>query len=387
MSPYITYSKLNRQCNSSMTNLLDKNGNKDKYYTSFIKFNKEEKETVINTLLNDVNKPEIKQEQVPDVIIKNINIQTPINNIGDLLQLIKDYPNSKSIKYNINMEALHNIEEPLIELNSMIGLQNIKTNLVDQILFYIQNLHKTNSTTTTDYMHTIINGPPGTGKTQIAKIIGKIFSKMGILNNNKFKKVTRCDLIAGFLGQTAIKTKDVIKECLGGVLFIDEAYSIGSSGKQDIFSKECIDTICESLSDHKDNLMVIIAGYELELEECFFSQNPGLKSRFSWKFRVNNYNSSELFKILLKLIKDSGWSVCVSESNGLKWIEPKMKYFPYFGRDIEILFSKIKISHAKRVFLKPEEKTILSMVDLEKGFEMFLSINGELQKPILNFYV
>ncbi|NBR98478.1 MAG: AAA family ATPase, partial [Betaproteobacteria bacterium] len=113
----------------------------------------------------------------------------------------------------------------------------------------------------------------GTGKTEIAKIIGQIFSKLGILKKGTFRKVTRSDLIAGYLGQTAIKTNDVINDCLGGVLFIDEAYSLGNSEKKDSFSKECIDTLCEALSNHKDNFMVIIAGYENELKECFFNYN------------------------------------------------------------------------------------------------------------------
>ena len=99
----------------------------------------------------------------------------------------------------------------------------------------------------------------------------------------KFKKVTRSDLIAGYLGQTALKTQEVIKECLGGVLFIDEAYALGNEQKKDSFAKECIDTLCEGLSDHKENLMVIIAGYEKELQSCFFDYNQGLESRFSWR--------------------------------------------------------------------------------------------------------
>mgnify|MGYP003349594333 CR=1 FL=1 len=116
-------------------------------------------------------------------------------------------------------------------------------------------------------MHTVIYGPPGSGKTEVAKIIGRIFSNLGILNKKIFKKVSRNDLVAGYLGQTAIKTKDMIKASLGGVLFIDEAYSLGNSEKRDSFAKECVDTLCEALSEHKHNWMVIIAGYEKDLKE------------------------------------------------------------------------------------------------------------------------
>ena len=203
---------------------------------------------------------------------KTINIEEEINNIGDILKLIEKYKLDPEIKYNINMEALHNIKEPLEELNDMIGMSDLKNNIVDQILYFAQELHK-NKNTSGDFMHTVIYGPPGTGKTEIAKMMGKIYSKLGILNKGTFKKVTRSDLIAGYLGQTAIKTRDVIKESLGGVLFIDEAYALGNPEKKDSFSKECIDTLCEALSDNKDNLMVIIAGYETELKECFFNYN------------------------------------------------------------------------------------------------------------------
>jgi len=214
-------------------------------------------------------------ESEPVVEIKEIiHIDTEINNISDILELIKKYKADPSIKYNINMKTLHNIKEPLEELNNMVGMTNLKNNIVDQILYFVQELHKDNKCTG-DFMHSVIYGPPGTGKTEIAKIMGKIYSKVGILSKGTFKKVTRSDLIAGYLGQTALKTRDAVKEAMGGVLFIDEAYALGNSEKRDSFAKECIDTLCEALSDHKDDLMVIIAGYEHELKDCFFDYNQG----------------------------------------------------------------------------------------------------------------
>ena len=122
------------------------------------------------------------------------------------------------------------------------------------------------------------------------------------MRSNVFKKVTRADLIAGYLGQTAIKTRKVIEECLGGVLFIDEAYALGNNEKSDSFSKECIDTLCEALSDHKDELMIIIAGYEKELKKCFFEYNEGLESRFVWRFSTEEYSPQELRKIFIKIL-------------------------------------------------------------------------------------
>jgi len=202
--------------------------------------------------------------------------------------------------------------------------------------------------------------------------MGKIFSKLGILSKNKFKKVTRADLIAGYLGQTALKTQDVVKECIGGVLFIDEAYALGNSEKRDSFAKECIDTLCEALSDNKDNLMVIIAGYEKELKKCFFAYNQGLDSRFTWRFKTDDYKEGELNLILQKKVDEANWKI--KEQLKDNWFKTKMEYFKYYGRDMETLFAKTKIAHSRRVFCLPaKDKKLLIKRDFDKGFELFLS--------------
>jgi SpoVK/Ycf46/Vps4 family AAA+-type ATPase len=260
----------------------------------------------------------------------------------------------------------------------MIGMTNLKENIVDQILFYIQNLHKPMVTdkknlVSNDFMHTVIYGPPGTGKTEVAKIMGSIFSKLGILSKGTFKKVTRSDLVAGYLGQTALKTRDVIKDCLGGVLFIDEAYALGSNEKKDSFSKECIDTLCEALSDHKDNLMVIIAGYETDLNECFFNYNQGLTSRFTWRFKIEDYSATDLYHIFIKKVNENGWSISDTANINIKWFEKNKASFKYYGRDIETLFAKTKIVHSRRVFCLDEStKKKITDKDIEKGLEMYL---------------
>ena len=309
-----------------------------------------------------------KKEPIEPIVKEYVNIDVEINTISDILSLINKYKVDRSIKYNINLRALHNIKEPLQELNDMIGMKDLKTNIVDQILYFVQDLHKGSNG---DFTHTVIYGPPGTGKTEIAKIMGKIYSKLGILSKGTFTKVTRSDLIAGFLGQTAIKTKEVIKNCIGGVLFIDEAYALGNSENKDIFSKECIDTLCEALSDHKHELMVIIAGYENELNDCFFRCNQGLDSRFTWRFKTDEYSAEDLRNIFLKKVKEIGWSTEDLKEN---WFKKNMAYFKFFGRDMETLLSKVKIAHGKRVFCKPEnEKKRILMTDMENGFKLYLT--------------
>lgn len=309
----------------------------------------------------------------PVEIRETINIEAQVNNINDILKLVDKYSCDPAIKYNINMKALHDIKEPLEELNTMIGMKDLKNNIVDQILYFIQELHKGNNHTSGDFMHTVIYGPPGTGKTEIAKIMGKIYSKIGILKKGTFKKVTRSNLIAGYLGQTALKTSDVIKEALGGVLFIDEAYALGNPEKKDSFAKECIDTLCEALSDNKENLMVIVAGYEKELKDSFFSFNQGLDSRFTWRFKTDDYTAEDLYNIFLKKVKDIGWEVDADTKITVDWFKKNKDYFKFYGRDIETVLAKTKIAHSKRVFCRPEsEKKKINLKDLDKGFEVYL---------------
>lgn len=319
----------------------------------------------------------IPQSQIPRPVIekKFVEIDESVDSLSDLLNMIDKYPMKYNVEYNINMENLHAIKSPLSELNNMVGMEKLKTNIVDQILYFIQDLHNVADKNNQDFMHTVIYGPPGTGKTEIAKIMGNIFSKLGILKKNVFRKATRSDLIAGYLGQTAIKTRDLVTSCLGGVLFIDEAYALGNEEKRDSFAKECIDTLCEALSDHKDEIMVIIAGYEKELKDCFFNYNQGLESRFTWRFHTDNYKPNELMNIFEKKVKDAGWSFSEKDKKTLDadWFEERMKYFKYYGRDMETLFAKTKIAHSRRVFCKPkDEKTKINKEDLEKGFKLYL---------------
>jgi SpoVK/Ycf46/Vps4 family AAA+-type ATPase len=330
--------------------------------------------------------PRVKPPPVAHPVVERVDICCEIACIADLIHLIDLYPVAENVEYNINMHALHRISEPLRKLDAMVGMDALKERVLDQIIYFLQGLHlpvaereyessldktKPRGGAFNDYMHTVIYGPPGTGKTEVAQLIGSIFSRMGVLKESKFKKVTRSDLIAGYLGQTAIKTADVIKECLGGVLFIDEAYALGNPNKRDSFSKECIDTLCEALSNHKSDLMVIIAGYEKDLNECFFSANPGLNSRFTWRFKIDDYTPAQLAKIFVKKVHDCGWRL--HEPVRLTWFEDNMCYFKCYGRDMETLLSRVKIVHGRRVFCSVKEKRRLTHADLEKGMALFIS--------------
>jgi len=305
---------------------------------------------------------------VPKKIFKEIDVT--IQSIGDLIKMIDDNPVDSDYEYNIDLKTLHMIRPELESINNMIGLHSLKQSIVDQLLYFIQHLH---TGVNGDFKHTVLVGPPGTGKTDIARLMGQMYSKIGVLNTSIFKKATRSDLVAGYLGQTAIKTQKLIQECLGGVLFIDEAYSLGDVNQTDSFSRECIDTLCEALSSHKDNLMVVIAGYEEELKQGFFNMNPGLESRFLWRFKMEPYSAKELRQIFIKKVKDNEWDFENVDDITDGWFEKRKDKFKQFGRDMENLYTYTKISHGRRIYGKPaNQKRRISLEDLEKGYQVFL---------------
>jgi len=309
--------------------------------------------------------------------IQYIKIDQKIETLDDLIELLDKNPLLSNVKYNINIKSIHNIKDDLIKLNNMVGMKSLKNNIIDQIVYFVQGLHTFTDKNDGDFLHTVIYGPPGTGKTEVAKIMGSIYSKLGILNKNIFKKATRSDLIAGYLGQTAMKTRDLINSCIGGVLFIDEAYSLGNEEKRDSFAKEALDTLCEALSEHKKDLMVIIAGYEDELKSCFFNFNQGLESRFTWRFKTQDYSPKEMKMIFHKKVEENDWKL---KDIPVPWFERNMDYFRYFGRDMETLFSKTKIAHSRRVFCLDDcEKKIITIEDMDNGLEKYLD-NDEIKK-------
>ena len=301
-----------------------------------------------------------------------------------LLDIIHHHTPTGCTTYNINLSALHCIRTELEQLHAMIGLHTFKDAVVNQLLYFVQQLHISEVHFEGDYRHTVLYGPPGTGKTEIAKLLGNMYAKLDVFNQTtledtkpripKFRKVTRHDLVAGYLGQTAIKTNKVIEECLGGCLFIDEAYSLGNSdsNSSDSYSQECIDTLCEALSNHKQCLMVIIAGYEDSIRRNFFAANPGLDSRFVWRFYLDEYTDKEMYEIFCKKVQDHRWKLCDQFQS--TWFETKKQTFVNQGRDMETLVSYAKIAHGRRIFGETcSSQRMLITEDVNEGYQSFLT--------------
>ena len=191
-----------------------------------------------------------------------------------------------------------NIEDLKAELNELIGLAGIKkevNNLINMVTIY--KLRQQNGLKTVDMsLHMVFTGNPGTGKTMIARIMSRIYRSLGILSKGHLVEVDRSGLVAGYVGQTAAKTSGVIEKALGGVLFIDEAYALNGKSEND-FGQEAIDTLLKAMEDHREDLVVIVAGYD-GLMEKFIHSNPGLESRFNRYLHFDDYTVDEMLGIL-----------------------------------------------------------------------------------------
>lgn len=246
------------------------------------------------------------------------------------------------------------LQELLDELDALIGLEKVKNKVQDLIVHQKvqklrreKNLHSAKNT-----LHLAFTGNPGTGKTTVARIVGRIYKRIGLLSEGHFVEVSRTDLIAGYQGQTALKVKKVIEQAKGGVLFIDEAYSITENDHSDSYGRECLTELTKALEDYRDDLVVIVAGYTEPMNK-FFESNPGLKSRFNTFIEFDDYNSVEMDNILFSMCQSNDYVLDDEAKNKIhlyfeQQISTKDENFAN-GRLARNLYDDLVMNHARRV--------------------------------------
>ncbi len=244
------------------------------------------------------------------------------------------------------------IEDLKAELNELIGLEGVKkevNNLINIVTIY--NLRRQQGLKTVDMsLHMVFSGNPGTGKTMIARLMSRIYKSLGMLKKGHLVEVDRSGLVAGYVGQTATKTSAAIEKALGGVLFIDEAYALNNKSEND-FGQEAIDTLLKAMEDHRDDLVVIVAGYD-GLMEQFIHSNPGLESRFNRYLHFDDYNADEMLAILDLQLKKGQYQLTEKAREDAKdYIVAANTSSIAFGnaRGVRNVFERLLVAQANRL--------------------------------------
>lgn len=367
-----------------------------------------------------------------------------LNNVINLNYLIAIGEKKIIVSDNFNMERLLNVLPSLRKLNNIIGMESAKITISKIVILYTVNLCNKNE----DMMHTMIQGGSGTGKTMLARIIGEIYWKLGILDidedsinivddngkhdNNcrqmrkrlkidhnednydcndsfiadedeeddeyqdedededddtiasdnstvntktyKFIEASRNDCIDKYQGGTALKTSNLIKSAIGGVLFIDEAYSLGNTGTEDSYNKECIDTLTSMMEKYKGKVIIILGGYKESMENSLLKYNEGLSRRITFTITVDSYSPLQLSQILAHMVKNINinepWTLNIGESYLLSFFTKNIKLFPHFGGDVETLLFHIKLNHSLRLLnASIMERKCIRKEDLLNAFQ------------------
>lgn len=253
-----------------------------------------------------------------------------------------------------NSGALPSLDELMAQLDELVGLDKIKSDVRSLInLIKVRKLRMEHGLAVPPVsLHMVFMGNPGTGKTTVARLLAQIYRVMGVLSKGQLVEVDRSQLVAGYVGQTAIKTAEVLEKAKGGILFIDEAYSLTPENSGSDFGREAVEIILKGMEDNRDDLVVIVAGYE-NLMKNFISSNPGLESRFSKYFFFEDYNGEQLYSIFLSMCKKNEYILSPEASEKAQ----KLLYRLYeqrdenFGnaRDVRNLFEKAVSMHSDRI--------------------------------------
>jgi SpoVK/Ycf46/Vps4 family AAA+-type ATPase len=263
------------------------------------------------------------------------------------------------------------MSEALAKLDDIVGLETVKEN-IKRIIASIKMNKLRDSDAKVSAGHYIFKGNPGTGKTTVARIFGEILKELKVLKKRHFYEATREDLVQGFVGQTAIKTKEVLESSLGGVLFIDEAYSLSQGGEND-FGQEAINTIVPFMENNIDNFTLIVAGYDEDMDK-FLNANTGLKSRFTNTIIFDDYSNEEMLSIFKTFVKKDGYSLGIGLDEKLINIFQNIReHSNHFGngRDARKVFNSAKsnldmrLSRLDDLVQGDSRLTIIELEDLD----------------------
>ena len=338
-------------------------------------------------------KPDVQEvyNEILDKIKDNINIDEQMQ--IDLLDYISNtYEKSdlnfveyrdkllKAITFNKEIpkfEKDKSIDEVFQELDELVGLKKVKQALRDLVsLKELKNKASDDLKIKDVNLHMVFLGNPGTGKTTVARMVAEILYNLKYIKQNKLIEVSSKDLVAEYVGQTAPKTNAVIQKALGGVLFIDEAYSLASGqGQGNGYNEEAIATLIQAMENHRDNLVVIFAGYTKEMQS-FLNTNSGIVSRIGYTLEFEDYTTEELIKIFEQMTSKSGFIVEKAAIEKLEKIIDEYKDTKNFGnaRFVRNVYEKTIIKHASNIKNKKSKKAIKTITEDDISVENLLKM-------------
>lgn len=305
---------------------------------------------------DDVSDEEIKSLTkycgMLDKYLREFGLYAPIRKF-DKDEIMRQSQSRQNAEKNGPLKE-EDVEEILSELNSFIGLDSVKEDVSTIVnLLRIQKIRKERGMKQPEVSkHLVFSGNPGTGKTTVARMLGKVYAALGILEEGQLIEVDRSGLVSGYVGQTAMKTKDVIDSAIGGVLFIDEAYTLTAGKGENDFGQEAVDTILKGMEDHREDLIVIVAGYPALMQE-FLNSNPGLRSRFNKFIEFEDYTAEQIVQILKSMAEKQEYVISPdAEKKALEFFTNRIESAPASfanARDARNYLEKAMANQAGRI--------------------------------------